>query len=153
MSSVIEADMLHCHGRQPGYIRHGENRAALSGSETVARCQKERIGTREAHGIPWTRVGGDKPINGEESPRMSWESDQFIIAMKPRNGGGAKELAVRPRGEGYIHQTSRWVLDANGTCSITSVEPREVWLKSRMREICTSGSVRGFIVDSQRRWL
>ena len=36
MSIVIEADMLHFHGRQHGYIRKGEGVAALSGSKTGA---------------------------------------------------------------------------------------------------------------------
>jgi len=30
---------------------------------------------------------------------------------------------------------------------------REVFLKSRVREIRKHGSVRGFIADSERRWL
>ncbi len=36
MFNVIEADIFHVHGRQHGYIRKGEDGAALSGSETGA---------------------------------------------------------------------------------------------------------------------
>ena len=51
MSSVIEADMLHFHGRQHGYNRQGEGIAALSGSETVAWYQKDYLGTWEIQGV------------------------------------------------------------------------------------------------------
>jgi hypothetical protein len=34
-----------------------------------------------------------------------------------------------------------------------STEGEEIVLKSRMREICKSGSVRGLIMDSGRSWL
>jgi hypothetical protein len=113
----------------------------------------EQIGTGETHGIP-CGVGGDKPLrNGKESPMMSWESDQFIVARKPRHGGGAKGLAVRPRSQRDIPQAPNWVWDGHETGPITSVRLREVWLKSRMRARGTSGSVRGFIMDSFRRWL
>jgi len=47
MVSVIEADMLHNHGRQHGYMRNGEDVAALSGSETGAWYQKGCVGTWE----------------------------------------------------------------------------------------------------------
>ena len=121
-----------------------------TGSETVARYQMECVGTWETQYIP-VKVCDDKPINSKESQMMYWESDQFIVVMKPRNGGGAKGLAVRPLDKGHIHQTQNWSLNANKTCSITS--GWEVWLKSRVREICKHGSVRGFIVNSERRWL
>lgn len=51
MSSVIEADMLHIHGRQHSYIRNGEGGAALSGSETVAWYQRGCLGTWEIQGV------------------------------------------------------------------------------------------------------
>jgi hypothetical protein len=38
--NVIEADIFHVHGRQHGYTRNGEGRAALSGSETAAWYQR-----------------------------------------------------------------------------------------------------------------
>lgn len=51
MSSVIEADMLHIHGRQQGYNRNGEGVAALSGSETVAWYQRDCLGTWEIQSV------------------------------------------------------------------------------------------------------
>jgi len=49
-----------------------------------------------------------------------WESDQPIVAMKPRNGGGAKGV----------------------TRKLLRDRTLIVFLKSRMRETRTSGSVR-----------
>jgi hypothetical protein len=51
MFHVIEADIFHVHGRQHGYIRKGEDGAALSGSETGAWYQKDCLGTWEIQGI------------------------------------------------------------------------------------------------------
>jgi hypothetical protein len=77
------------------------------------------------------------------------ESDQLIVAMKFGNSDGAKGLAREPRGRDTFsgHRT--------GTRKSTKLDPmtysmegEEVLLKSRMREICTSGSVRGLVVDS-----
>ena len=156
---VSEADAVHGCGRQQTADRQWQGPTNPTGSKTAARYQTERIGTREAHDIP-CRVGGDKLLmNSKESLMMSWESDQFIVARKPRNGGGAKGLAVRPRDQGDIPQAQNWMWDGYGTGSITPACPREVWLKSRMRARGTSGSVRGFIVAPTetnyfvRRWL
>lgn len=41
MFNVIEADIFHVHGRPYGYIRKGEDGAALSGSETGAWYQED----------------------------------------------------------------------------------------------------------------
>jgi len=51
MFNVIEADIFHVHGRQHGYIRKGEDGAALSGSETGAWYQKDCLGTWEIQGV------------------------------------------------------------------------------------------------------
>jgi len=51
MFNVIEADIFHVHGRQHGYIRKGEDGAALSGSEAVAWYQKGCLGTWEIQGV------------------------------------------------------------------------------------------------------
>jgi hypothetical protein len=156
---VSEADAVHGSGRQQTADRYWQGQPNPTGSETAARYQREGIGTREAHGIPCRRVGGDKPINGKESPMMPWESDQFIVARKPRNGGGAKGLAARPKEEGNILQTLNWGRDVNGTLSMTPAWLGKVWPKSRMWEIHKSGSVRGLIVAPdemiyfRRRWL
>lgn len=63
----------------------------LAGSETVARYQRDELGTRETHNVP-DRVCTTKPINGKVVQMTLWESDKPIVAMKPRNGGGAKGL-------------------------------------------------------------
>ena len=51
MSNVIEADILHVHGRQHGYSRYGEGVAALSGSETGAWYPRDCLGTWEIQGV------------------------------------------------------------------------------------------------------
>jgi hypothetical protein len=57
-------------------------------------------------------------------------------------------------GQGHIFCTQRQVKDGNKTGHITyPLKGREVLLKSRMRENLKSGSVRGLIAASGRRWL
>jgi hypothetical protein len=51
ISSDIEADMLHFHGRPHSYDRNGEGVAALSGSETVAWYQEGCLGTWEIRSV------------------------------------------------------------------------------------------------------
>ena len=154
---VSVADAVHVCGRHHSHNRYLRGCASPTGSETVARYQKDSIGTWETHNAP-VRVWATKSEKGKVVQMVLWESDQFIVAMNPRNGGGAKGLAVRPLDKGHIHQTQSWRLDVNETCSISSAEEWEVWLKSRMRENFTYGSVRGLIVaptenTSERRWL
>ena len=64
MSNVIEADMLHSHGRQHGYIRDGEDVAALSGSETGAWYQRDCLGTWEIQGTLRIGVAADNLKRG-----------------------------------------------------------------------------------------
>jgi hypothetical protein len=79
MFNVIEADIFHEHGRQHGYIRKGEDGAALSG-------------LRPGHGIKGTdwepgrsgvffRQGssGGQTEEGKEATTMLWKSDQLIV--------------------------------------------------------------------------
>ncbi|MDI6885502.1 MAG: hypothetical protein QMD22_03980, partial [archaeon] len=81
-------------------------------------------------------------------------SDQLIVLMKQGNACGGKGLAGEPLEQGHILRTKRRVMDGNKTGLITYLEKdREVLLKSRMRENLKSGSVRGLIVASGRRWL
>ncbi len=63
----------------------------LAGPETVARYQRDRLGTREPHNVP-DRVSTTKPIEGEVVQMALWESDKPIVATEPCNGGGAKGL-------------------------------------------------------------
>ncbi|MEA1894369.1 MAG: hypothetical protein U9N36_04030 [Euryarchaeota archaeon] len=69
--------------------------------------------------------------------------------MKQGNSCGGKGLTVEPFGQGHIFRTQMRVKDGNKTVLITYLETDgAVLLKSRMREIFTSGSVRGLIVIS-----
>jgi len=125
-----------------------------TGSETVARYQRASMGTREAQSALLTGVCAHKPINGKLVQKALWESDQLIVPEKRGNARGGKGLADEPLGQGHIHRTKRRVKDGNKTGPITYPEShREVLLKSRMRENLTSGSVRGLIAASGRRWL
>ena len=128
--------------------------ASPTGSKTVARYQMDIMGTREGQSVLLTGVCPIKPINGKIVQTTLWESDQFIVPVKRGNACGGKGLAVEPLGQGHIHRTKRRVKDGNKTGLITYLENgREVLLKSRMRENLKSGSVRGLIAASGRRWL
>ncbi len=125
-----------------------------AGSETVARYQMDIMGTRESQSVLLTGVCNVKPINGKILQMTLWGSDQLIVPMKQGNAYGGKGLAVEPLGPGHIHRTKRRVKDGNKTGLITYPKNgREVLLKSRMRENLKSGSVRGLIAASGRRWL
>ena len=125
-----------------------------AGSETVARYQMDIMGTRESQSVLLTGVCNVKPINGKILQMTLWGSDQLIVPMKQGNAYGGKGLAVEPLGPGHIHRTKRRVKDGNKTGLITYPENgREVLLKSWMRENLKSGSVRGLIAASGRRWL
>lgn len=141
------------------YVRASmASRADAPGSETVARYQMDSIGTRETQSIP-ARVCSNKPEKGKEPQMMFWESDRLIVVMKQCNACGAKG----PAGEPWNGDTSSALRggqrEAAKPISVTHLlYGEEVFLKSRMREIRKSGSVRGFIVDSEgdnllRRWL
>ncbi len=149
------ADVVHICGRQNFYDRYGQGHRIPAGSETVARYQTDSAGTREAHHFP-KRVWGTMPRKNKVFQMRRWESDQFIVVMKRGSACGAKGLAGKSIDDG----DNRTVL-RNGH-SNPMPENRswnsEFFLKSRMREICKSGSVRGFIADSckkifQWRWL
>jgi hypothetical protein len=76
------------------------------------------------------------------------------VPEKRGNARRWKGLAVEPLGQGHILCTMRQVKDGNKTGLVTyPVNDREVLLKSRMRENLKSGSVRGLIAASGRRWL
>ena len=63
---VTEADTVHVvEGRMDSTVK-GEVISTPSGSEAVARCQKDSVGTREAQGVPRQfGVCDTKPINGK----------------------------------------------------------------------------------------
>jgi len=51
-----------------------------------------------------------KPINGEITQMVLWESDKLIVAMKSRNWDGAKGLTEEPLDRGHFLQTLNWKL-------------------------------------------
>jgi hypothetical protein len=123
-----------------------------AGSKTVACYQTEIMGTREAQcALHILGVCAIKPINGKIPQMAYWESDQFIVLMKQGNACGGKGLTVEPLGQGHIFRTQMRVKGGNKTVLTTYPHKKgdgEVPLKSRMREIFMSGSVRGLIVTS-----
>jgi len=149
---VSEADTVH---KGAGNSLDTDRRRGIknpTGSKTVATYQKDIAGTWENQYIP-ERVCNHKPINGEGLQMIYWWSDKSIVAMKFRNGNGAKGLTRIPM-EGDTSATLR-----GGSQMATkpkpmtySLEDREVFLKSRVRENLKHGSVRGLIVASQLNW-
>lgn len=91
---VTEADTLHfVEGRMDNTTK-GEVISAPSGSEPVARYQKDSVGTREAQSVPRQfKVCNAKPIDGEAVQMTLWESDQPIVPKKQGNACGGKGLA------------------------------------------------------------
>jgi hypothetical protein len=126
--------------------------ANLAGSKSVARYQRVNIGTRETHDVP-ARVWAAKSLSNGKAVQMAlWESDQLVVVMKQGNACGAKGLAGEPwsRDTSSGHRTGpRKSTKLNSMTH--STEGEEVLLKSQMREICKSGSVRGLVVDAARR--
>ena len=81
----------------------------------------------------------------------SWESDQLVVVMKQGNACGAKGLAGEPWSRDTSSGHGTGAKKTTKLDSMTySTEGEEVVLKSRMREICKSGSVRGLVVDSPK---
>ena len=126
--------------------------ARLAGSESAARYQMVNPGTLETHGVLPPEYARPSPHEGKVVPTASWESDQLVVVMKQGNACGAKGLAGEPgsRDTSSGHGTGQ--RKSTKLNSMTrSTEGEEVHLKSRMREICTSGPVRGLVVDAVRR--
>jgi len=150
---ISVADVVHLCGRQNSHNRYWQGYASPTGSETVARCQMDGIGTRETHSVPegvWvTKLEESKAIQ-----MTLWESDKPIVVMKQSNVCGAKGFTGRPlEGDTTVSLRPGVQLSTKPNPMTCLTEDREVFLKSRVREICTHGSVRGFIMDSERRWL
>ena len=149
---VSEADVVHPCGRQNSHNRYWRGCASPTGSETVARYQVDSVGTREARNAP-IRAWVTKPIDGKASQMALWESDQPIVVMRQGNACGAKGLAGRPWSGDTSSRLRAGYRKSTKPISMTHLsDGEEVFLKSRMRENCKSGSVRGFMVDSERRW-
>lgn len=123
-----------------------------TGSKTAAWYQTENMGTREGQYALPTVMGVCivKPIDGKIAQMAYWESDQFIVPLKQGNGCGGKGLTDEPLKQGHIFRTQMRAKGDNKTVLTTYPEKDgEVLLKSRMREIFTSGSVRELIVTSE----
>ena len=105
---VSEADVVHLCGRRNSRNRDRRGYASPTGSETVARYQKDNMGTREARSAP-VRVWGSKPETGKLSQMALWESDQLIAVRKQGNarseGAGRKTDVER----GHFFRTQRRV--------------------------------------------
>ncbi|MEW6687159.1 MAG: hypothetical protein AB1393_13310 [Candidatus Edwardsbacteria bacterium] len=70
-----------------------------TGSETVARYQRDSVGTWESHNVFAKKCGEYglyKPEEGKITQKTLWQSDKPIVAMKSRNGNGVKGLTERP---------------------------------------------------------
>ena len=107
--NIPEAEAVHlAEGSNliPATRRGGKN---LAGSETTARYQKERAGTREAQGVPheYKGVCVNKSIDGKLMQKALWESDRSIIVLKQGNACGAKGSAVMDRGDRDTSSTHR----------------------------------------------
>ena len=143
--------------RQNSHNCYWRGYASPTESETVARYQKDSMGTRETQSVFHNGVCDNKPMNGELFQKALWESDQLIVVMKRGNARGAKGLAGRLLEQGHIFQIQDWSKDDNET--VFKTYEREVFLKSRVRENLKHGSVRGLIVSPdennnfRRRWL
>ena len=143
--------------RQNSYSRKWRGSKSPTGSETVALYQKDIAGTWENRYIP-NRVCDNKPVNGKDAQTIYRWSDKPIVARKFRNGNGAKGLTGRPlerEATARLRAGEQLPTEPNPeTSSMTG----DVFLKSRVRENCKHGSVRGLIASLDennfiRRWL
>jgi group II intron reverse transcriptase/maturase len=109
ITNVSEAEAVHpAEGSSlvTAKRRGGKN---LTGSETTARNQKEKVGTRETQSVPHecSGVSVNKPIDGKLTQKALWESDRSIVVRKQGNSCGAKGLAVMGRGDRDTSSTHR----------------------------------------------
>ena len=125
--NVSEAEAVHLaegSSLATAKRRGGKN---LTGSETTARYQKEKVGTRETQSVPpkYRGVCISKPIDGKLMQKTLWESDQSIVVMKQGNACGAKGLAVMGRGDRATSSTHRGGPRKSTKLSSLSVRARE----------------------------
>jgi hypothetical protein len=89
---ILEAETVHrVAGSRFMTVKRGHKHP--TGSETVARYYKDRLGTRESHDV--SSVGGyglHKPKQGEVIQMTLWQSDKPIVVRNFRNRNGAKGL-------------------------------------------------------------
>ena len=143
--------------RQNSYDRKWQGCESPTGSETVALYQKDIAGTWENRYIP-NRVWANKPVNGEDAQIIYRWSDKPVVAKKFRNGNGAKGLTGRPlERNAAARLRTGGQLPTEPNPETSSIEG-DVFPKSRVRENCKHGSVRGLVASPDennfiRRWL
>lgn len=154
---VSEIDVFHLYGRQCSHSHYGQGYANPTGSKTVARYQKDSGGTGESHNVFSKKDRGYglyKIEEGKITQKTLWQSDKPIVVLKSHNGDGMKELTERSLEEDTtVRLRTGERLSPKPEPKTCSSVDKEDFLKNRMREICTHGSVREFIVNSKRRWL
>jgi group II intron reverse transcriptase/maturase len=133
--NVSEAEAVHlAEGNSliPDKRRGDKN---LAGSETTARYQKERVGTREAQSVlhGYSGVCISKPIDGKVMQMTPWESDRSIVVVKQGNACGAKGSAVMDRGDRDTSSTHR-----GGSRKSTKLSSLSVRARGNRRERFTS---------------
>ena len=79
---VSLADVFHMTEGSTPYTVDWQGDESPTGSETVARCQMDVVGTREAQCVLLNGVCTIKPMNGKIIQTTLWESDQFIVPKK-----------------------------------------------------------------------
>ena len=89
----MEADAVSCAESSMTKTAEGEVVVTPSGSEAMARDQRDNVGTGETRDAPQQEVCHNKPIDGKKLQKASRESDQPIVSKKSRNGDGEKGLA------------------------------------------------------------
>ena len=124
---VSEAEAVHLAEGNSLATAKRQGGKNLTGSETTARYQKEKVGTRETQSVPhkYRGVCVGKPIDGKLMQKTLWESDQSIVVMKQGNACGAKGLAVMGRGDRATSSTHRGGPRKSTKLSSLSVRARE----------------------------
>jgi len=109
ITNVSEAEVVHPAEGSSLILDKRRGDKNLTGSETTARYQKERAGTRETQGAPHGHTGVCISKSGKDKLRQKvlWESDQSIVVRKQGNACGAKGLAVMDRGGRDTSSTHR----------------------------------------------
>ena len=127
ISVVSEAEAVHLAEGNSLISDKRRGDKNLTGSETTARYQKEKVGTRETQSVSheYRGVCVNKPIDGKLMQKTLWESDQSIVVRKQGNSCGAKGLAVTGRGDRDTSSTHRGGPRKSTKLSSLSVRARE----------------------------
>jgi hypothetical protein len=109
ITNVSEAEAIHPAEGSSLILDKRRGDKNLTGSETTARYQKERVGTRETQGAPHGYSGVCVSKSGKDKLKQKahWESDQSIVVKKQGNSCGAKGLAIMDREDRDTSSTHR----------------------------------------------